>query len=66
MWKVGFSGEGGPRECRSVLTMLGKEEGGVGLGAVGLWGLEKSDVGEIEWEIREERLKRGLRDVWFK
>lgn len=64
VWKAGFSGEGSPRECRGVLDMLGREEGGAGVD--GLWGLEKGDIGDIEWEIREERLKRGLRDVWFK
>lgn len=65
IWKVGFSGEPNPRECKAVLAMLGQEEGG-GNGAVGLWGLEKGDAGDTEWEIREQRLKRGLRDVWFK
>ncbi|KAI5478184.1 hypothetical protein MNV49_005351 [Pseudohyphozyma bogoriensis] len=63
IWKAGFSGEGSPRECKSVLTMIGAEEGS-GYGAVGLWGLDKG-VDDGEWEVREERLKRGLRDVWF-
>ena len=63
VWKAGFSGEGSPRECRGVVQMLAKEDGGDG--AVGLWGLEKGEVSELEWEIREERLKRGLRDIWF-
>ena len=65
VWKVGFSGEPSPRECIGVLAMLGQEEGGAN-GATALWGLEKGDVGDEEWDIREERLKRGLRDVWFK
>lgn len=56
MWKVGFSGEGAPRECRGVLNGGGGE----------LWGLEKGEVGEVEWEVREQRLKKGLREVWFK
>lgn len=64
VWKAGFSGEGSPRECRGVVQMLAKEVGGGA--AACLWGLEKSDVAEEEWEVREERLKRGLRDVWFK
>jgi hypothetical protein len=64
VWKAGFSGEGSPRECRGVVQMLAKEEGGGA--AAALWGLEKSDVADEEWEVREERLKRGLRDVWFK
>ncbi|KAL8286464.1 hypothetical protein RQP46_004481 [Phenoliferia psychrophenolica] len=64
VWKVGFSGEPNPRECKSVLAMLGAEDGGVN-GATALWGLEKGDVGDVEWQIREERLKLGLRDVWF-
>lgn len=63
VWKAGFSGEGSPRECRSVSHMLAREEGGAG---AELWGLEKSEVPDEEWEVREERLKRGLRDVWFK
>lgn len=56
VWKVGFSGEGAPRECRGVLNGGGGE----------LWGLEKGEVGEVEWEVREQRLKKGLREVWFK
>ncbi|GAA5913253.1 uncharacterized protein JCM6883_005297 [Sporobolomyces salmoneus] len=31
----------------------------------GIWGLEKGDKGEEEWQVSEERLKRGLRQVWF-
>ncbi|KAK4702740.1 actin-related protein 10, partial [Phenoliferia sp. Uapishka_3] len=65
IWKVGFSGEPNPRECKSVLIMLGVEQGGDSNGATTLWGLEKGEVGEVEWEVREERLKRGLRNVWF-
>lgn len=52
---MGFSGEGAPRECRGVLSAGGE-----------VWGLEKGEVGEEEWEVREQRLKSGLRDVWFK
>lgn len=65
VWKAGFSGEGSPRECKGVTQMLAKEEGAGGE-AAGIWGLEKGEVGDVEWEIREERLKRGLRDIWFK
>lgn len=54
VWKVGFGGEPGPRVvCPAPL------EGGSTLGA-GAGG-----VGEVEWEVRGEKLKRALRHVWF-
>lgn len=69
IWKFGFSGEAKPRACKSVLRMIGEEhsdtKGMIGK-SLGLWGLEKGEVGDLEWEIREQRLKKGLRDVWFK
>lgn len=61
IWKVGFSGEGSPRDCRSVLGMVNATDG-----SEGLWGLEKGELGALEWDVRLQRLKRGLRDVWFK
>ena len=59
IWKVGFSGEEGPRDCLSVLGMARNEEQDVSM-----WGLEKYAVGDATWRIREERLKRRLRAVW--
>lgn len=69
IWKFGFSGEAKPRACKSVLKMIGEESNdvkGMTGKSLGLWGLEKGEVGDLEWEIREQRLKKGLRDVWFK
>lgn len=60
IWKVGFSGEEGPRDCLSVLGMPGGGEQ-----ESGIWRLEKYAVEERIWRVREERLKRGLRAVWF-
>jgi len=80
VWKVGFSGEPTPRHCVGIDKLLAREKYSLqqynGLLARGtsreqdveengIWGLEKGQVGEEEWEIREERLKRGLRQVWF-
>jgi len=30
-----------------------------------LWGLEKGEPSEVEWMVREERVKRLLRRLWF-
>lgn len=60
VWKVGYSGEAGPRVCYGV-GRAGQAEG-----EGELWGLGKGWEGEGEWVIRRERLKRGLRGVWFK
>ncbi|GAA5847043.1 hypothetical protein JCM9279_002664 [Rhodotorula babjevae] len=30
-----------------------------------LWGLEKGEPSEVEWTVREERVKRLLRRLWF-
>lgn len=57
VWKVGFSGESEPRVCLNVLELLGTEGG--------IWELEKGKGTEEEWWVREERLKSGLRKVWF-
>ncbi|GAA5892366.1 hypothetical protein JCM6882_003652 [Rhodosporidiobolus microsporus] len=72
IWRVGFSGEPTPRECRSVVSELGKEAaGGRSRGGVqaevddAIWGLENREPSEEEWLVREERVKRLLRDVWF-
>ncbi|GAA5853762.1 hypothetical protein JCM8547_007439 [Rhodosporidiobolus lusitaniae] len=74
VWKAGFSGEAAPREARSVVRELGREAkergakvplGGMNEGDDAIWGLEKGEPGEEEWEVREERVKRLLRDVWF-
>ncbi|BGP10542.1 hypothetical protein JCM10049v2_006434 [Rhodotorula toruloides] len=76
IWKVGFSGEPQPRECRSVVSELAKERAGrragSSTGARGeydeedcFWTLEKSEPSEDEWLIREERVKRLLREIWF-
>ncbi|GAA5903287.1 hypothetical protein JCM5296_005654 [Sporobolomyces johnsonii] len=74
VWKVGFSGETGPRACWS---WLGPAAGGA-LGREGregpsgdddeageIWGLEKGESGDERWEVREERVTRALRDMWF-
>ncbi|KAM0754774.1 actin-like ATPase domain-containing protein [Meredithblackwellia eburnea MCA 4105] len=66
IWKIGFSGEPAPRECISMLDIVTSQDGqGVSVAPIGLWSLDKGDVGELEWDIREERLKRALREVWF-
>lgn len=70
--KAGFSGETGPRECRRTngsragaarartraLPLLTTEE-------EGLWGYEKGEPSEEEWQAREHRLKRVVRSIWF-
>jgi actin-related protein 10 len=56
IWKYGFSGEGSPRGCQSVLDICAED------GAEGFWSLER---GEGEGKEGEERLKRALRRVWF-
>lgn len=70
--KAGFSGETGPRECRRTngsragaagartraLPVLTTEE-------EGLWGYEKGEPSEEEWQAREHRLKRVVRSIWF-
>ncbi|GAA6023623.1 hypothetical protein JCM10207_005087 [Rhodosporidiobolus poonsookiae] len=68
--KVGFSGEPAPRECRSVVRQLAKEKArevprGGEYDDDAIWGLETKEPDDEEWEIREERVKRLLRDVWF-
>ncbi|BGP00548.1 Fungal specific actin related protein [Rhodotorula toruloides ATCC 204091] len=76
IWKVGFSGEPQPRECRSVVSELAHERAGrragPSIGARGdddeedcFWALEKAEPSEEEWLIREERVKRLLRKIWF-
>ncbi|GAA5821811.1 hypothetical protein JCM11251_001037 [Rhodosporidiobolus azoricus] len=72
IWKAGFSGEPAPRECRSVVKELAREAAvGRGRGTAHveveseIWGLEKREPSEDEWLVREERVKRLLRDVWF-
>lgn len=32
----------------------------------GLWGLDQREPDEDEWKVRKERLKRLLRDIWFR
>ena len=54
--KAGFSGEPAPRECR---RMTGTDADGE------LWGLEKSEPTEEEWLVREYRLRRVIRSIWF-
>ncbi|GAA5952269.1 hypothetical protein JCM21900_000471 [Sporobolomyces salmonicolor] len=76
VWKVGFSGETGPRGCLSWLDAGGGGGGGGGALALGLgrdgdgkageiWGLGKGESGDEQWEVREERVTRALRDLWF-
>lgn len=73
VWKIGFSGETQPRCCVGVEKLLAKERNQFGFNGrkdegeldQELWGLDKGQRDEEEWLIREERLKRGLRDVWF-
>ena len=73
VWKIGFSGETQPRCCVGVEKLLAKERNSFGTsqgkdemeGEQELWGLDKGMRDEEEWMVREERLKRGLRDVWF-
>lgn len=76
IWKVGFSGEPQPRECRSVASELAQERAGRRTGLPtgartdeneddSFWALEKAEPSEEEWLIREERVKRLLRKIWF-
>ncbi|GAA5972583.1 hypothetical protein JCM11641_001911 [Rhodosporidiobolus odoratus] len=70
VWKVGFSGEPAPRECSSVLKALAREKSAaVPRGGEyeddGIWGLHGKEPTEEEWEVREERVKRLLRELWF-
>jgi len=60
VWKVGYSGEPGPRVGYAV-GRAGQVEG-----EGDMWGLSKKWQGEEDWIVRRERLKRGLRRVWFK
>lgn len=64
IWKIGFSGEASPRACLSVLSMLGRESQGKS-DECSIWDLEKSEIGQEEWIIMEERVKIGLRMAWF-
>lgn len=54
--KAGFSGEPAPRECRRT---AGTDADGE------VWGLEKSEPTEEEWLVREHRLQRIIRSIWF-
>lgn len=54
--KAGFSGEPAPRECRRT---TGTDADGE------VWGLEKSEPTEEEWLVREHRLRRIIRSIWF-
>lgn len=80
VWKVGFSGEASPRQCVGVDKLVAREQYSLQQystlarrdldrekrdGQEGTWTLDKGEVGDEEWDIREERLKRGLREVWF-
>ncbi|BGP26873.1 hypothetical protein JCM10295v2_005835 [Rhodotorula toruloides] len=76
IWKVGFSGEAQPRECRSVVSELARERAERRAGSTtgtraedeedkSFWALEKAEPSEEEWLIREERGKRLLRKIWF-
>ena len=65
VWKVGYSGEAGPRVCYGV----GQAGQGGRVGPEGegeLWGRGRKWEGEGEWAVKRERLKRGLRGIWFK
>lgn len=74
IWKIGFSGESNIRTQVNILSLIGKEltelklkgKEREGSNNLGLWGLEKGEIEEVEWELRELRLKKGLREVWFK
>ncbi|BGP42625.1 hypothetical protein JCM10449v2_006637 [Rhodotorula kratochvilovae] len=70
VWKVGFSGEPQPRACEGVGRELARERARAPRGAraveeTELWGLEKGEPSEEEWEVREKRVKRLLRRMWF-
>lgn len=62
VWKAGFSGEPSPRICTRPLKGSFGEDGSRELG---LWSLDKCERDTVQWEIREERLKRELRMIWF-
>ncbi|SDA02253.1 BZ3500_MvSof-1268-A1-R1_Chr7-3g09591 [Microbotryum saponariae] len=66
IWKLGFSGEPRPRVCLDV-TSLVEEEGETGNEEAGglLWALEGYQVDETRERIRYERLKKGLRRIWY-
>ncbi|GAA5988767.1 hypothetical protein JCM10908_006161 [Rhodotorula pacifica] len=56
--KAGFSGEPAPRECRRSTSNNGGADGEV-------WSLEKSEATEEQWLVRELRLQRVIRSIWF-
>ncbi|KDE02660.1 hypothetical protein MVLG_06796 [Microbotryum lychnidis-dioicae p1A1 Lamole] len=66
IWKLGFSGEPRPRVCLDV-TSLVEEEGETANEEAGglLWALEGYQVDETRERIRYERLKKGLRRIWY-
>ncbi|KAK4057908.1 hypothetical protein OIO90_001127 [Microbotryomycetes sp. JL221] len=67
VWKVGFSGEPSPRACLSVDAMLarlpGQEAATAGHDSH-LWSLDKSEPDAVEWNVKEEFMRRCLRRVW--
>lgn len=44
----------------------GKAREGEGEGEGEVWGLEKCEVGEGVWQVREERIRSALREAWFR
>ncbi|GAA5996002.1 uncharacterized protein JCM10292_004882 [Rhodotorula paludigena] len=68
--RAGFSGEPAPRACLGVRAERVKSGSGAAARGEeregrGWWTLEKGEASEEEWEVREERVKRVLRRVYF-
>ncbi|KPV73935.1 uncharacterized protein RHOBADRAFT_45227 [Rhodotorula graminis WP1] len=57
----------GPAAPAPVASAASSARAGAAGGEEGaaLWGLEKGEPGEVEWMVREERVKRLLRRLWF-
>lgn len=57
VWKFGLSGESRPRGCVLVSDFLPVE-------IQTIWTLDKHEIDEAAWRVREQSVKRGLRKLF--